>query len=51
MSMVCLNQHEMFLGFTNTVLLCIAFEYSEIGVSWMLCCFLATSGFTSRFSW
>lgn len=40
----------MFLGFTKTVLLCMALEYSEMGVSWMLCFFFPTSGFTSRFS-
>jgi len=34
-------QHEMFLGLTNTVLLCMALEYSEIVVSCILCCFLA----------
>lgn len=42
-------QHEIFLGLTNTVLLWTAFEYYEIGVNCILCCFLAISGFIKRF--
>jgi len=44
------SQHEVLLGFTNTVLLCIAFEYSEIGVSWMLFYFFFTYGFINKFN-
>ena len=45
------NQHEVNLGFTKTVLLCLAFEYSEIWVSWILLDFLAIYGFTIKFIW
>jgi hypothetical protein len=43
------NQQDVVLGLTNTVLLCFAFEYSEICVKRMLCYFLAMLGFNSKF--
>lgn len=44
-----MNQHEVFLGLTNTVLLWRALEYSEICVDRILFCLRPTSGFINKF--
>lgn len=41
------NQQLVNFGLTNTVLLCLAFEYSDIYVALILKFFLVTSGFKS----
>lgn len=43
------NQQDVVLGLMNTVLLCFAFEYSEIGVNLILLSFRETSGFINLF--
>jgi hypothetical protein len=48
---ILVDQHEVLLGLTNTVLLCIALEYYEIAVSCILFCFFFIYGFTNKFSW
>ena len=45
------DQQEVNLGLTKTVLLCIALEYSDIWVSWMLWFLRAISGFTIMLIW
>lgn len=44
------SQQDVFFGFTNTVLLCMALEYYEIGVDKMLLFLRPTSGLTKRLS-
>lgn len=43
------NQQDVFLGLINIVLLCLAFEYSDIGVDLILLFLRATSGFINKF--